>query len=201
MPVLHALSDGGRLELLTGWLARDEADLLFVQLERETPWGERSLRIAGREVREPRMVAWVGDPGATYTYSGRRNEPLAWTPPLSALRARLEAETGQRFNSVLLNLYRDGRDSMGLHADREHELGPEPFIASLSLGATRRFVLERRRAPRERLVLPLGHGDLLLMGGTLQHNYRHGVPKEPAVVAPRINLTFRLIVGGSVVSS
>jgi alkylated DNA repair dioxygenase AlkB len=201
MPMLHALSDGGRLELLTGWLARDEADLLFAQLEREIPWGERSLRIAGREVREPRLVAWVGDPGAAYTYSGRRNEPMPWTAPLSALRARLEAEAGQRFNSVLLNLYRDGRDSMGFHADREPELGPEPFIASLSLGATRCFLLERRRAPRERLVLPLGHGDLLLMSGTLQHHYRHGVPKEPAVVAPHINLTFRLIVGASAMSS
>jgi alkylated DNA repair dioxygenase AlkB len=159
------------------------------------------LRIAGREVREPRLVAWVGDPGAAYTYSGRRNEPMPWTAPLSALRARLEAQTGQRFNSVLLNLYRDGSDSMGLHADREPELGPEPFIASLSLGTTRRFVLKRRCAPRERLVLPLGRGDLLLMGGTLQHHYRHGVPKEPAVSAPRINLTFCLIIGDSALSS
>jgi alkylated DNA repair dioxygenase AlkB len=187
------LADGGTLELRRGWLAPAEADALLARLLDEVPWSQGTVRIAGREVLEPRLTAWFGDPGAVYTYSGRRNDPLPLSPALSSLRERLERTTGHRFNSALANLYRDGRDAMGMHADREPELGRAPVIASISVGAPRRFVLQHRRRKELRTELVLEHGSLLIMGGATQHHFRHGVPRDPAVTAPRVNLTFRLI--------
>jgi alkylated DNA repair dioxygenase AlkB len=140
----------------------------------------------------------VGDGDAAYKYSGRLNLPSPWTPALASLRERLALE-GFSVNAVLCNLYRDGRDSMGMHADDETELGPDPVVVSLSLGATRRFVLAARtRAegrPRvDRLSFDLGHGSLLVMGAGTQRAYKHGVPKDVHCTQPRINLTFRQIV-------
>lgn len=184
------LRDGAYLELDPHWLR--EADGLQRSLQSEVPFEARAIKLFGREVMQPRLVAWVGDPSAVYTYSGVRHEPLPWTPTLRALRDDLEARTGLAFNGVLCNLYRDGRDSMALHSDSEPELGPDPIVASLSLGATRRFQL-RHRTDDHKLELASTHGSLLLMRGTTQRFYRHAVPKEPAITAPRINLTFRRI--------
>ena len=137
---------------------------------------------------QPRLTAWYGDEGKTYVYSGIRNHPLPWTPLLLALKAKAEGFAESAFNSVLLNYYRDGGDSVGWHADNEPELGGRPVIASLSLGATRTFEL-RRRTTGKVAKLPLTSGSILVMRGTTQHNWVHRVPKEPGS-ASRINLTF-----------
>lgn len=141
----------------------------------------------------PRLEAWYGDAGASYSYSGLAHEPLPWTPELQRLRERVEVAAGTTFNSVLANLYRDGNDSNGWHADDESELGEQPVIASLSLGAARRFLL-RHRASVERVEVVLEAGSLLLMRGKTQQCWKHSVPKQRTVHAPRINLTFRRVV-------
>ncbi len=188
------LADGGLVELRLGWVTPEDQALLFARLERELDWAQRPIRIAGREVLQPRLTAWYGDPGASYTYSGLSLRPQSWHPCLAELRSRLEEETPHRFNSVLTNLYRNGGDSMGFHADKETELGRNPTIASVSLGATRRFVMRHRKKSVEQGVdLELPPGSLLLMTGTTQHFWRHAVPKTRGPVGPRINLTYRLI--------
>jgi alkylated DNA repair dioxygenase AlkB len=181
---------GGVLILRDAWLDREEASSQFSALIEETPWASRKIRIAGRELDQPRLTAWYGDESAQYTYSGLTLVPLPWTARLADLRSRIERTSEARFNGVLVNLYRDERDSMGLHADKEPELGRNPTIASLSLGARRRFVLKR---DREKIELEMLAGSLLVMSGTTQHMWKHGVPKERTPCAPRINLTFRLI--------
>lgn len=178
------------------WLARAEADALFAALRDEIPWQRHRLRLFGREVEAPRLSCWMGDTGAVYTYSRTRFDPLPWTPTLAALRERLAIALGVRFNGVLANLYRDGRDGMGWHADDEPELGPEPVIASLSLGAERAFVLRHRERPEWGLRRVLPHGSLLLMHGPTQRNYRHALPRSAGVLTPRINLTWRRILAG-----
>jgi alkylated DNA repair dioxygenase AlkB len=190
-----ALEGGGELLLFHGWLSPAEARAHHDTLSREVPWEQKPISMMGKQILQPRLVAWFGDADAVYTYSGLRNVPLAWTPALLDLKRRAEESAEASFNSVLLNLYRDGKDSMGFHADNEKELGKDPIIASVSLGATRRFQL--RYAGKTRSVpgkdLDLGDGSLLVMRGTTQHHWRHGVPKEQAPVGPRINLTFRRI--------
>ncbi|HSQ70450.1 MAG TPA: alpha-ketoglutarate-dependent dioxygenase AlkB [Steroidobacteraceae bacterium] len=169
------------------------SDRLLLELRQGIEWQQEEILIFGRRRLVPRLVAWHGDPLASYTYSGTRHEPRPWTAPLLEIRARIEALTGAAFNSVLLNLYRDGRDSMGWHSDDEPELGRDPQIASVSFGATRRFRLQHRRRKTEALNLDLGHGSLLLMSGETQHHWRHCVPKTTVRVGERINLTFRRI--------
>lgn len=156
-------------------------------------WRQERIRVYGREHAVPRLTAWYGDRGATYTYSGIRHEPQPWSPTLVAMRERIEAAAGARFNSVLLNRYRTGADSNGWHADDEPELGPAPVIASVSLGAARRFALRRRGETRRLVTLVLEHGSLLIMSGRSQQEYQHTVPKEARVAGERINLTFRLV--------
>jgi alkylated DNA repair dioxygenase AlkB len=191
-----ALPDGVTLRLVAEWIPRAEADAALADLLGSTPWAQQHIVLFGRRVAQPRLSAWMGDPDAAYTYSGLTQLPAPWTPVVAALRARVEATTGQSFNGVLLNLYRDGHDSMGLHADDEPELGPDPVIASVSLGAVRRFLLKPRKhrpgAVPIRLALP--HGSLLVMAGAVQRSWVHGLPKEPSVHGPRVNLTFRRIV-------
>ncbi len=156
-------------------------------------WQQPQLRIFGRIVNAPRLEAWYGDTGAAYSYSGLAHEPLPWTPELQALRKRVERTARVSFNSVLANLYRDGSDSNGWHADDEPELGEQPVIASLSLGAPRRFLL-RHRKTGDRVEIVLESGSLLVMRGATQECWKHSVPKQRTVQMPRINLTFRSIV-------
>ncbi len=168
-------------------------------LVRTLPLRVEQLTILGRSVPTPRLTAWHGDPGCAYRYSGRLFEPAPFTSELTALRAALHEALGADFNSVLANLYRDGRDAMGWHADDEPELGPaapdDVLIASLSLGATRRFAMRHRRRagePGHRHVFALADGDLLVMGGTTQRRWQHCVPRTALPVGPRLNLTFRI---------
>ena len=174
-------------------LARDEADALFAALRADIPWQEEDILIFGERRRVPRLVSWHGDPGTAYSYSGTAHEPRPWTSHLQSLRQRVQSLTGHEYNSVLLNLYRDGQDSMGWHADDEPELGRNPAIASVSLGATRRFKLRHRRLRDAAVTLDLAHGDVLLMAAATQHTCVHSVPKTARPVGERINLTWRCV--------
>lgn len=183
------------------WLSPAQADGLFEVLHAGIDWEVHQIRMFGRLVDSPRLSSWIGDPGAGYVYSGVRFEPRPWLPVLAALRGRVSAVAGEQFNSVLANLYRNGRDAMGWHSDDERELGSRPVIASVSLGAARRFALKHRRLPERKLALELPHGSLLLMSGETQSNYRHCLPRTARPIGPRINLTFRRILSGTVDSA
>jgi alkylated DNA repair dioxygenase AlkB len=188
---------GAELAIIESWLAPDEADALLDSLLALIPWENHRIRMFGREVASPRLSCWIGDPGASYVYSRTRFEPHPWPDALLDLRARVEQACGARFNSVLANLYRDGRDAMGWHSDDEPELGACPVIASVSLGAERRFLFRPRhrndRGDRAASVLRLTHGSLLRMAGDTQQLYQHALPRTTRVAMPRINLTFRHI--------
>ncbi|TZF91178.1 alpha-ketoglutarate-dependent dioxygenase AlkB family protein [Cognatilysobacter lacus] len=178
------------VRLQPAWLTAADAAMAFATLHRAIDWENHPVRLFGREHAAPRLSRWFGDAGTAYRYSGIVREPSPWLPPLAALRERLSAELDVEFNSVLANLYRDGRDAMGWHADDEPELGSDPVIASLSLGATRRFVVKHRDGT-PRLAVELPAGSLLVMQGRTQANYRHALPRTARPVRPRINLTFR----------
>ena len=192
---------GADLRWISQWLAPDEAHALFLALREEIPWEVHRIRIFGREVDSPRLSCWIGDADASYVYSRTRFEPQPWTVTLAKLRVRLEALCGARFNSVLVNLYRDGNDSMGWHSDDEPELGPRPTIASLSLGTPRRFRLRSRGQPITTYTLVLPPGSVLCMAGDTQRHYRHELPKMRGVGAARINLTFRYVAAHAVLTA
>lgn len=180
------------LRYRSGFLERREADFLLQLLQQRVNWHQDRIRMFGREHLIPRLQAFQSDPGIHYTYSGLRLAGSDWLPALRPLKQRLESLCGQPFNALLLNLYRDGQDAMGWHADNEPELGPNPLIASISLGAERRFRL-RHNTHRETHTLILEHGSLLLMAGPTQHHWQHCLPRSRRCHEPRINLTFRLI--------
>lgn len=172
-----------------------DSDLLK-QLIKETPWRLEQVTVWGKTYPQPRLVAWYGDDAQSYTYSGITLSALPWTSALLAIKGKVDALCGSSFNSVLLNYYRDHRDSMGFHSDDEPELGPAPTIASVSFGETRPFVLKhRRRKDIADVRIPLPSGSLLLMAGPTQANWRHGIPKQTKPCGPRVNLTFRNILG------
>jgi alkylated DNA repair dioxygenase AlkB len=171
----------------------DEA--VFSKLRRDTPWIQEKVLVWGKRHLQPRLTAWYGDPGRSYTYSGTVMRPLPWTDLLLSLRRELELLIDDRFNSVLLNLYRNQNDRMGFHSDNEPSLGADPTIASLSYGATRTLIFKhKRRKDVPPKSLRLTSGSLLLMKGATQRNWNHGINKEAEPCGPRINLTFRNII-------
>ncbi len=174
------------------------AELLFRQLRDQIGWHRHRLKLFGREIDAPRLSSWIGDRDAAYTYSRVRFDPQPWPPLVAALRDELARRLGVRFNGVLANCYRDGRDSMGWHSDDERELGPDPLIASLSFGATRRFRLQDKARAEKPVSIELAAGSLLVMSGATQRNYRHDLPKTARAVGERINLTFRRILVGDI---
>lgn len=190
---IDARLPGATLRFHPGWLDAEAADRLFDALRDGLPWSVHRIRLFGREVDSPRLSAWMGDPAAVYRYSGTVFVPYPWTGALASLRERLQAALGVPFNSVLANLYRNGQDAMGWHSDDEPELGSRPVIASVSLGAERRFLLKHREDPARRAALALPHGSLLVMSGDTQRLYRHALPRTARPVGARINLTFRQI--------
>jgi alkylated DNA repair dioxygenase AlkB len=185
------------IEFWSDFLAPSRADDLLSTLLTETPWVHGEIAIYGKKVKMPRLTAWYGDPGAVYTYSGLRNEPLPWSAALSEIRADVESFAEHTFNSVLLNYYRNGDDYMSWHRDDEPELGPRPVIASVTLGAARRFQFREARpaeaGKRKTHEIELTHWSLLVMRGDTQRVWEHGIPKAKGVVEPRINLTFRRV--------
>ena len=186
----------GELFYAPDFLAPADAVFLLKTLTADIAWEQHHVKIFGKEMLAPRLSAWYGDADATYAYSGFCHAPLAWTAPLKGLKKRVESAASTAFNSVLLNHYRDGRDSMGWHSDDEPELGPAPSIASLSLGSERRFILRhKKRKDLDTVELPLKHGSLLVMSGPTQSFWKHQIPKTQRSVPSRLNLTFRRIIG------
>jgi alkylated DNA repair dioxygenase AlkB len=188
-------AEDGSARLQSGWLDDETAERLLRALRQEAAWAQEHVRIAGRRLPVPRLTAWHGDRGVAYAYSGIHHRPRPWTPALSEVRTLLERHIGQPFNGVLANLYRDGRDSVGWHSDDEAKL-TGACIASVSLGAPRRFALRRVDAHAERVDVVLRSGALLVMDGASQRHWRHSVPKTAETVGPRVNLTFRLLARG-----
>jgi len=186
------LADGVELTLIKQFYNQPESDQLFNKLLSDLAWQEEDILIFDKWVKVPRLMCWYGDPDALYKYSGVVHRPLPWTQELMAIRNKMEHQCQCVFNSVLANLYRDGRDSMGCHADDERELGKNPVIASLSLGEERLFKMHHKKT-KQALDIHLAHGDLLIMGGTCQHHWVHSVPKTKTLKTARINLTFRKV--------
>lgn len=173
--------------------AVQDSEELFCLLQNEIAWREEPIKMFGKSMLQPRLLAWYGDANANYRYSGTTHSPLPWTPSLTRLKDQVEALTKSSFNSVLLNLYRDGNDSMGYHSDDEPELGRQPVIASLSFGAERRFNIKHKQTG-ELISFDLPHNSLFVMKGDFQRTWKHSIPKTKKKVGPRINLTFRQIV-------
>ena len=181
------------LTLIRGAVGSAAADAAFAALRTKVTWHQDHLKMFGKLIPVPRLEAWVADEGLDYTYSGIHHDPDPWIDELVELRDLSSGHTGTRFNSVLCNLYRDGSDGVDWHADDEPEFGQMPVIASLSLGATRRFDLRRVDDHSIKVELELHHGDLVIMSGTTQTLWRHRVPKTKKPVGERIYLTFRTV--------
>jgi alkylated DNA repair dioxygenase AlkB len=202
LPLFDSSCTLERIDLVDAELAFAEhfyspeaADKLFSDLFKEIEWRQENIQVWGKSHLQPRLTAWHADPGTKYSYSGIKLQAQDWTPTLRQIKNDISIATGQQFNSVLLNLYRDQNDSMGWHSDDEPALGRNPVIASLSLGATRNFKLKHKTRPEQKILsIALAHGSLLLMAGSTQHHWFHGIAKQSRMIAPRINLTFRKIV-------
>ena len=188
---LIELQPGCRI-VLTQVMNAETAETWMERLIAEVPLEERSIRLFGRFVRQPRLVGWAGE--RPYTYSNQTLEPRLVPRGVAELLALTESLSGHRFNHALLNLYRDGADSMGMHSDDEPELGDDPVVASWSFGAERVFLFAEKRGPTRRRV-DLPSGSLLLMEGATQRHFRHGLPKSTRVTASRLNVTFRNVIG------
>jgi alkylated DNA repair dioxygenase AlkB len=190
-PVLTSIPlEDGELFMLAQLPLGIGNEQVLARLVAETTWRAETVTVWGKQHAQPRLTAWHGE--AAYAYSGLTLAPLPFTALQLEIKAAVEQACGRRFNSVLLNYYRDQRDSMGMHSDDEAELGPEPAIASVSFGATRTFIL-KHKAGKGALKLDLTSGSLLLMAGTTQAHWLHGINKQSRQIGPRVNLTFRNI--------
>lgn len=187
------ISKDGEVILYQIFFSTKESNLFFAQLRSNVKWRQENIWMFGKTIPIPRLSAWYGDEGKSYTYSGITHHPLPWIPVISQIKNRIEIISKVKFNSVLLNLYRHGKDSMSWHSDDELELGKNPIIASVSFGETRRFCFRHKQFKAEKVAINLTHGSLLLMRGATQHYWQHQVPKTAKVVDARINLTFRVI--------
>lgn len=171
---------------------RSEADYYYQKLNDEIDWKQEVMIMYGKSIKFPRLTAWYGDNDKPYSFSGITLNPKLWTNELVEIKRKIETKCTAAFNSVLLNLYRNGKDSISWHTDAEKELGKNPIIASVNFGATRKFQL-RHQTTKQRIELELSHGSLLIMQGEFQHYWQHQVPKTIKETGQRINLTFRVI--------
>lgn len=182
------------LVYIENFFSKEEADSLYTELLNDTKWLETKITVYNKEYDTPRLTAWYGDTGTSYTFSGNKMDPFPWTKDLLFIKEKIDKEAGEIFNSVLLNLYRTGRDSVGWHRDNEKEFGTNPIIASVSFGETRPFHLKHKfKKEIEKVIIPLTHGSLLIMKGKTQHYWEHQIPKTAKDIRPRINLTFRIV--------
>lgn len=156
-------------------------------------WQQDSVKLYGKTHELPRISAWYGDTGKDYKYSGLLLHPKPWNPALLWMKKQIESVCNTPFNSVLLNWYRSGLDHISWHTDAEPELGKNPTIASLNFGEQRRFLLRRNDDHSDKIEIVLGHADLLVMQGELQHHWQHSVPKQTKISKGRLNMTFRHI--------
>jgi alkylated DNA repair dioxygenase AlkB len=192
--ISNILPHNGEVYLYTNLFEPTESKRWIEALLRDIQWQQSEIKMFGKTLKIPRLNAWYGDEGKMYSYSGISLSPLPWTPDLLEIKKKVEEISNVRFNGALVNLYRNGKDSMGWHRDNEKELGQNPVIASVSLGATRAFRFRNINNKKHLIKLPLTHGSLLLMSGESQHYWEHDIPKELKIQEPRINITFRTIV-------
>lgn len=184
--------ENGEYIFYPNFFSKSESDILLVSLHNNILWKQESMNMYGRNVNFPRLTAWYGDTDKPYSFSGITLTPNTWNEELITIKRKIEPIAKVTFNSVLLNLYRDGNDSISWHTDAEKELGLNPVIASVNFGATRKFQL-RHIKTKQKIEIELSHGSLLVMQGQLQHYWQHQVPKTAKNVKERINLTFRVI--------
>ena len=171
-----------------GFIQKEDADRYYNTLLHTTPWHEYQMPMYDKVVTAPRMIAWYGE------QEEAGESALLWTPELLVLRDKVQKETGLQFNAVLLNLYRNGNDSVAWHSDKEHKIGKNPSIASVTFGQTRPFRFRHKTDKSlSQLEIPLLHGTLLLMSGTTNTFWEHHIPKSAKEMLPRINLTFRQV--------
>jgi alkylated DNA repair dioxygenase AlkB len=189
----NQLPHHGEVYFYTNFFSKEESDLFYSELKDEVPWKQEPIKIFGKEVMQPRLTAWYGDEGKSYTYSGITMSALSWSNTLLKIKDKVENFSGLKFNSALLNNYRNGNDSMGWHRDNEKELGVNPAIASVSLGTSRVFKLRNYLNKKELVSFELIHGSLLTMLGETNHYWEHAIPKTTKVNSGRINITFRFV--------
>jgi len=183
----------GETRYFSGFFQTDEANQFFTKLKNQIEWKQEPIKIFGKEIMQPRLTALYGNSEKPYGYSGIIMQPVAWTDFLLQMKNKVEEEAKTNFTHVLLNYYRDGKDSMGWHRDNEAVLGPNPTIASVSFGETREFQIRHHIEKKFKVKLPLDHGSLLIMSESSQHYWEHQIPKTAKLLGPRINLTFRKI--------
>lgn len=184
--------ENGEYLFYPDFFSKAESDLYLQSLKNGIDWKQESMNMYGKQVNFPRLTAWYGDNDKPYSFSGITLAPKVWTRELLEIKDKIEPLSKVRFNSVLLNRYRSGNDSISWHTDAEKELGQNPVIASVNFGETRKFQL-RHIETKEKIEIELTHGSLLIMQGELQHFWQHQVPKTAKKVNERINLTFRVI--------
>jgi len=182
----------GEYQFFPSFFSKNESDSFFAELKNNILWKQESMNMYGKQINFPRLTAWYGENDKPYSFSGLKLNPNPWTTTLLKIKQLVESKINVSFNSVLLNRYRNGNDSISWHTDAEPELGLNPIIASVNFGATRKFQL-RHIKTKEKLDIELGNGSLLIMLGELQHFWQHQVPKTSKPVGERINLTFRVI--------
>jgi alkylated DNA repair dioxygenase AlkB len=188
------LSIDGEVLIYWNLFTQEESDRFFQELFNNIAWQQDYIQFFGKTKPLPRLTAWYGEPNKSYTYSGIQMSSLPWTSTLLLIKQRIEIFTEVKFNSVLINLYRHGKDSVSWHSDDEPELGKNPVIGSVSFGATRSLMFKHKYRPDLEIVkVDLTHNSFLLMKGVTQHFWQHKVPKAKNPVRERINLTFRVI--------
>ena len=175
------------------FFSESKSAIFFDALLTDIQWRHEAITIFGKKILQPRLTAWCGDPYKTYTYSGLTLKTQTWTNILLQIKKQVEIKAGVSFSGALLNQYRGGQDSMGWHSDNEKELGENPVIASVSLGATRKFKFRHRQKKELITSIDLTDGSLLLMKGQTQHHWLHSISKTARPTEPRINITFRII--------
>jgi len=181
------------LEYHPGFFNPAESAVLLNTFINTIPWVQEDIQMYGKTIKTPRLTTWYGDPNKEYIFSGTKHHPILWTDELLRIKEKIEPVAGTRFNSVLLNYYRDANDSVAWHSDDEYELGVNPIIASVSFGHVRRFDIKHKQGGNRKYSIYLENGSLLIMKGDLQHNWLHQVPKSTKPLKARVNLTFRLI--------
>jgi alkylated DNA repair dioxygenase AlkB len=184
--------NNGEYIYIPNFYKKEIADKYLDRLISDIKWKQESMKMYGKEIPFPRLTSWYGNNDNPYSFSGIKLQPNPWSPGLLKIKSDIEPKAEVSFNSVLLNRYRDGSDSISWHTDAEKELGTNPVIASVNFGAERKFQLKHKET-NERIDILLKHGSLLIMQGELQHFWKHQIPKSKKVTHERVNLTFRVI--------
>jgi len=190
----HFNLPNAELIYIPNFVSKQDADSYFKIIETETQWQHDDITVFGKTYKQPRLTALFGDSNQSYSYSNITMHPKPFTETLKTIKDKVEGFSAHKFNTLLINLYRDGNDSNGWHADNEKELGKNPIIASVSFGEARPFHFKHRALKDQRHKLILEHGSLLIMKGEMQQHWLHQIAKTKKQIQPRINLTFRKLI-------